>query len=135
MLEQKNRILVVEDNSETQLIIKVNLKEFFDLDIRDNAVASISLLRNNKFDLVLLDINLRGEFDGKYVLNEILADDSLSDIPVIIITAYDLPDEEREYLERVCCDYIEKPLGKDKLLKSIQKCLRVAKSKKSNPDN
>lgn len=128
-MQEKERILVVEDNTETQLIIKVNLREFYDVDIRDNAVEAISLVKNNNFDLVLLDINLRGEFDGKYVLNQILADNKLSKIPVIIITAYDLIDEERDYLEKVCCDYLEKPLGKDKLLKSIKKCIRTSKRK------
>ena len=69
MIKEKKKILVVEDNSETQLIIKVNLREHFDVHIRDNAVEAISLISNNNFDLVLLDINLRGEFDGKEVLN------------------------------------------------------------------
>jgi CheY-like chemotaxis protein len=132
MLKEKKRILVVEDNTETQLIIKVNLREFYDIDIRDNAVEAISLIKNNIFDLVLLDINLRGEFDGREVLNKIKSDNNLQKIPVIIITAYDLLDEERNYLEKVCCDYLEKPLEKEKLLKSIRKCIRIAKVEDRN---
>lgn len=132
MLKEKKRILVVEDNTETQLIIKVNLREFYDVEIRDNAVEAISLIKNNNFDLVLLDINLRGEFDGREVLNKIKADSKMQKIPFIIITAYDLLDEERDYLEKVCCDYLEKPLDKDKLLKSIRKCIRTVKVEDKN---
>jgi CheY-like chemotaxis protein len=126
MINEKKKILVVEDNSETQLIIKVNLREHYDIEIRDNAVEATSLLSNNSFDLVLLDINLRGEFDGREVLKKLKENNELSKIPVIIITAYDLPEEERNYLEKVCCDYIEKPLEKEKLLKSVHKCIRNA---------
>jgi CheY-like chemotaxis protein len=135
LFKEKKKILVVEDNSETQLIIKVNLREHYDVQIRDNAVEAISLVNNNNFDLVLLDINLRGEFDGKEVLKKLKENISLHKIPVIIITAYDLAEEERNYLEKVCCDYIEKPLDKDKLLKSIRKCIRIAEVENKNQLN
>lgn len=135
MINEKKKILVVEDNSETQLIIKVNLRELYDIELRDNAVEAISLVHNNKFDLVLLDINLRGEFDGREVLKKLKENNELSKIPVIIITAYDLPEEERNYLEKVCCDYIEKPLEKEKLLKSVHKCIRNAKAENKDHVN
>ena len=105
------------------------------IEIRDNAVEAISLVHNNKFDLVLLDINLRGEFDGREVLKKLKENSELSKIPVIIITAYDLPEEERNYLEKVCCDYIEKPLEKEKLLKSVHKCIRNAKAENKDQAN
>ena len=117
-------ILVVEDNSETQLIVKVILREFYDVEVVDNALGAIELIKNNNFDLIVLDINLAGEQDGKFVIQKVRSELNLPDLPVIIITAYDLPGNERSILENLSNDYIEKPIEKTRLLTSISNCLR-----------
>ena len=123
MTSKKNKILVVEDNTETQLIIKVNLRDVYDVEITDNADDAISLIKNNNFDLVLLDINLGNGNDGRDVLNMMKNEKDYSNLPVIIITAYDIDDDEKDLLMKLSCDYLEKPLDKKVLLDSIGSCL------------
>ena len=94
MTSQKNKILVVEDNTETQLIIKVNLRNIYDVELTDNADDAIKLIKSNDFDLVLLDINLGNSADGRDVLNMIKKEVEYSNLPVIIITAYDIKRED-----------------------------------------
>jgi DNA-binding response OmpR family regulator len=120
---KKNKILVVEDNTETQLIIKVNLRDIYDVELTDNIDDAISLIKNNSFDLVLLDINLGNSDDGRDVLNMIKKEPDYSNLPVIIITAYDIDDDEKELLMKLSCDYLEKPLDKKVLRDSISSCL------------
>jgi DNA-binding response OmpR family regulator len=120
---KKNKILVVEDNTETQLIIKVNLRDIYDVELTDNIDDAISLIKNNSFDLVLLDINLGNSDDGRDVLNMIKKEPDYSNLPVIIITAYDIDDDEKELLMKLSCDYLEKPLDKKVLRDSIGSCL------------
>ena len=120
----RKKLLIVEDNSETQLIIKVILRDFYDFQITDNADGAIELIKNNSFDLILLDINLAGEKGGKDVLQKIRGELNLSNLPVIIITAYDLSGSERNHLESLSNDYIEKPIVKTRLLTAIKNCLR-----------
>lgn len=127
MTSNKNKILVVEDNIETQLIIKVNLRDVYDVEITDNTDDAISLIKNNNFDLVLLDINLGNSDDGRDVLNMIKKEPDYSNLPVIIITAYDIDDDEKDLLMKLSCDYLEKPLDKKVLLNSIGSCLSSAK--------
>ncbi len=127
MTSNKNKILVVEDNTETQLIIKVNLRDVYDVEITDNTDDAISLIKNNNFDLVLLDINLGNSDDGRDVLNMIKKEPDYSNLPVIIITAYDIDDDEKDLLMKLSCDYLEKPLDKKVLLNSIGSCLSSAK--------
>ncbi len=127
MTSKKNKILVVEDNTETQLIIKVNLRDIYDVEITDNTDDAISLIKNNNFDLVLLDINLGNSNDGRDVLNMIKKEPDYSNLPVIIITAYDIDDDEKDLLMKISCDYLEKPLDKKVLLNSIGSCLSSAK--------
>jgi DNA-binding response OmpR family regulator len=124
---KKNKILVVEDNTETQLIIKINLRNIYDVELTDNADDAISLIKNNNFDLVLLDINLGNNDDGKDVLNMMKNEVEYSNLPVIIITAYDMKKEEKDLLMNLSCDFLEKPLDKEVLLKSISSCLNSAK--------
>ncbi len=123
MTSKKNKILVVEDNTETQLIIKVNLRDIYDVEITDNIDDAISLIKNNNFDLVLLDINLGNGKDGRDVLNMIKEEPDYSNLPVIIITAYDIDEDEKDLLMKLSCDYLEKPLDKKVLLNSIGNCL------------
>ncbi len=123
MTSKKNKILVVEDNTETQLIIKVNLRDMYDVELTDNIDDAISLIKNNNFDLVLLDINLGNSDDGRDVLNIIKKDPDYSNLPVIIITAYDIDEGEKDLLMKLSCDYLEKPLDKKVLLNSIGNCL------------
>ncbi len=123
MTSKKNKILVVEDNTETQLIIKVNLRDIYDVEITDNIDDAISLIKINNFDLVLLDINLGNSDDGRDVLNMIKKEPDYSNLPVIIITAYDIDEDEKDLLMKLSCDYLEKPLDKKVLLNSIGNCL------------
>ena len=120
----RKKLLIVEDNSETQLIIKVILRDFYDVQITDNAEGAIELIKNNNFDLILLDVNLAGEQGGQDVLQKIRGELNLSKLPVIIITAYDLSGNERNLLESLSNDYIEKPIEKTRLLTAINNCLR-----------
>ena len=123
MTSKKYKILVVEDNTETQLIIKVNLRDVYDVEITDNIDDAISLIKINNFDLVLLDINLGNGKDGRDVLNMIKEEPDYSNLPVIIITAYDIDEDEKDLLMKLSCDYLEKPLDKKVLLNSIGNCL------------
>ena len=127
MTSKKNKILVVEDNTETQLIIKVNLRAIYDVELTDNADDAIKLIKSNNFDLVLLDINLGNSDDGREVLNMMKEDFEYSNLPVIIITAYDIKKEEKDLLMNLSCDFLEKPLDKAVLLNSISSCLNSTK--------
>jgi DNA-binding response OmpR family regulator len=118
---------VVEDNTQTQLIIKINLRDFYDVEITDNVTDAISLIKNNNFDLVLLDINLGNGDDGRDVLNMMKKEVEYSNLPVIIITAYDIKEEEKDLLMNLSCDFLEKPLDKTVLLNSISTCLNSSK--------
>ncbi len=80
-------ILIVEDESVTAISLAKRLKVFGYLvtDIVDTAEDAI-LVAEDKFpDLVLMDINLRGEADGIKAAEEI---HKRSDIPVLYLTAY-----------------------------------------------
>ena len=123
-MADKKKILIVEDNTETQLIIKVSVRDLYDASVVSSAAEALESIKNNKYSLVLLDINLGGEMDGRIVLEKIRGELNKPNLPVIIITAYDLPEKDKSFLMSVTCDYLEKPISKDVLLSTISRCLR-----------
>jgi len=119
----QHKLLVVEDNRETQLLIKVALRDGFDLQVVSNASDAISLLMNNNFDLVLLDLNLDGKDDGKTILREIREEMKNLKLPVIIATAYDLKPEDEKFYHENANGFIPKPFDKITLINSVNKML------------
>ena len=117
------RILIVEDN-------ELNLKLFRDLlaangfetvETREGLEA-ISLTRNMRPDLILMDIQLP-EISGLDITRKIKADPELRHIPVIAVTAFAMKDDETRILEAGCEAYLSKPIAIDQFLSVIRRFL------------
>jgi two-component system, cell cycle response regulator DivK len=123
MMGAHAKLLVVEDNHETQLIIKVALRNNYDLQAVSNVSDAITSLSKNDIDLVLLDLNLGDKENGRIILTEIREKMKNNKLPVIIVTAYDLkPDDEKFYYENAN-GFIPKPFDKKTLLEGVNKVL------------
>lgn len=114
----KKKILIIEDNFETQLVFKIYLREFYEITISDNATDGLEEIKNNNFDLLILDVNLPGKLDGNDVLR-ILKKEFQLDIRVIVVTAYAMKGDREKFLAQGADDYIAKPVEKAFLLKRI----------------
>jgi len=119
----QHKLLVVEDNRETQILIKVALRNDFNIQIVASANDAISLLSKNHFDLVLLDLNLNGQGDGKSILKNIREHMQDSKLPVIVTTAYDLNIDDKKFFDQNANGFVQKPFNKKDLLNSIQHIL------------
>jgi len=119
----KKRVLVVEDNNETQLIIKIALRNHYDVDIKDSADGAISLLKSSSYDLVLLDINLNGEGDGKMILRSIRNELNNKTLHVIVTTAYELSDEDKIFIDANSNGFLAKPFDQKTILSVIKNVL------------
>ncbi|HEY6625668.1 MAG TPA: response regulator [Ignavibacteriaceae bacterium] len=123
MKGKQTKLLVVEDNRETQLLIKVALRDDFDVRITDSADNAMLLLSENNFELVLLDLNLNGQGNGKSILKNIREEMHNSELTVVITTAYDLSSEDKKYFEVNANGFVQKPFNKKILLNSIKQAL------------
>jgi CheY-like chemotaxis protein len=123
MMGKQSKLLVVEDNRETQLLIKVALRNEYDLRIVNSADEAIVMLSKNHFELVLLDLNLNGQGNGKSILKNIREEMHNTELPVIITTAYDLSSEDKKYFEEHANGFVQKPFDKKNLLNSIKQIL------------
>jgi len=119
----KRKLLVVEDNRETQLIIKALFRNNYFTQVVDNVSDAISQLSQTDFDLILLDLNLNGNENGKSLLIKIKQEERSHLIPVIIITAYDLKPDDEKYFNDNANGFIPKPFNKKVLLQTVEKLL------------
>ncbi len=117
------KILIVEDN-------ELNLKLFTDLleahgydtlETREGLKA-IEIARENKPDLILMDIQLP-EVSGLEVTKWLKEDDELRDIPVIAVTAFAMKGDEEKIREGGCEAYISKPISVTQFIETINKFL------------
>lgn len=122
----RQRILLIEDNYDTQLIFKIYLRELYDLDLAETAEEGIELLQKNTYDLLILDMNLPGKLDGSAVLNTLRNEMNKKDFPVLVVTAYATKGDKEKFLQQGANDYLPKPVLKDDFMDRVRNFLALA---------
>ncbi|HTZ95338.1 MAG TPA: HAMP domain-containing protein [Terriglobales bacterium] len=91
---RRKRLLVVEDNPAEQLSIR-ELLGYDDIDVTVAATGAdaLSLVNNEKFDCVVLDLRLP-DMSGFEILDQLRDNPSLGDLPVVVFTGKELSPEE-----------------------------------------
>jgi DNA-binding response OmpR family regulator len=116
------RILVVEDEPGIALALEDDLRlEGYDVAVTDDGGAAIRKIREEHFDLVLLDIMLKGK-DGFDVCRELRR--SGMKTPIIMLTARTQEAEKVLAFESGADDYVTKPFGPRELRARIAAVLR-----------
>ena len=113
--ESKPRLLLVEDNEDSQEIIQTFLRKRFQITTATHAEQAISIAAGEHFDLVLMDINLTSDMDGVSVMQELRTYDSFNHTPFVAISAYCSPEEKKYFLAQGFVDFIEKPFTRRSL--------------------
>ncbi len=113
-------ILIVDDVVENIQVAMSILKEGnYEFSYAQNGKDALHLLKDNAFDLILLDIMMPG-IDGYQVCQEIKKDPLLEDIPVIFLTAKVDIDSMSHAFDVGGVDYITKPFHPDELLARVR---------------
>jgi len=114
------RILLIDDDPEFRLLISTQLqsRKMIVAGAAD-AIQAISMARDKRPDIILLDIELPGG-DGFLVLERLKANKLLSPIPVIILTARDLKEVNEKALRAGAVASLQKPASIESLVKVIE---------------
>ncbi len=116
-------ILYVEDDAMSVELVRILLKNICNLDIAKKAEEAIELVRNKKYDLILLDINLGMGMSGIEIIEKVRETDNYAKIPIIAVTALAMKDDKDYFLSKGCDYYISKPFSKSEFLDLIKKAL------------
>jgi threonine synthase len=98
--ERVKTIIIMEDNPEAARLLRRILQTRGDFQIAEahNGREGMELIRRHRPDLILLDM-MMPDMDGFAVLDALKADEALRDLPVIVITAKELTQQERQRLQ------------------------------------
>ena len=107
-MAEKNRILIIEDDSYISDMYKIKLEsEGFQVIIASDGQKGVEQLNQQKPDLILLDV-VMPKMDGFSVLQNIKEDPEVQDIPVIMLTNLGQKDSVEKGLKLGAEDYIIK---------------------------
>jgi len=131
MSSTRAHILAVEDNSETQLLLKHLLKSSFDVVVVSGVDDALDAADENDFDIFLLDINLSGQRTGTDLLHLLRQREQLADVPAIALTAYAMPGDREDFLEAGFDQYVSKPFTRADLTSAIETSLEQTQGTQS----
>lgn len=124
-----NKILLIEDSDTIIVGLKYLLEtEGFNVKIVKNIKDTYEILENEKFNLILLDINLP-DGEGFSICEELKKNDN---IPIIFLTARDEEKDIVKGLDMGADDYIVKPFRNRELISRINNVLRRYEKNNTN---
>lgn len=114
------RILITEDDTLTRKILQKSIqKTGFDVITAKNAKEAVSKLKDNKFDIILIDIYMPG-IDGIDLIR-IIRNEMKSNIPIAVLTRDKSEEMVVKAFEAGADDFILKPFDEDELTARIIK--------------
>ena len=124
------RILCIEDEMEMIDLIRLILsRRGFDVIGAAGGIEGLEMIRKEKPDLILLDL-MMPDMDGWEVYQQMKADESTRNIPVVVVTA------KAQSIDKILGlhiakvdDYIAKPFSPQELLASVEKVFDQSKGK------
>lgn len=128
----KKNILIVEDDPFTQkfysyLLSKIN----YEIDVIEDGDKIFDLVKQKDYSIIIMDVNLKNTYlNGERIdgieLSKILKQSvESSNIPIIIITAYNLSHESELFTKSLADDFIVKPIEDYNVLTSkVEKLVR-----------
>lgn len=108
--DQKARILFADDNQDNRRLLTRRLEKFgYQVSVVKDGREALEKLQTEAFDLALLDLVMPGS-NGKETLRLIKEDPELESLPVVIMSAMDIPEAIAQCIELGAEDYLPSPI-------------------------
>ena len=118
-------ILVVDDDKNTRRLLTAVLEsENYSVSTAENGEEALAVLDKTHVDLIVLDI-MMPKMDG-YELTSLLRQTN-NDLPILMLTAKQLPEDKHKGFQSGTDDYMTKPIDETEMLLRIKALLRRAK--------
>ena len=119
------RILVVDDIETNRRLLEARLTaEYFDVLMAPDGPTCLDLARDQKPDVILLDIMMPG-MDGFETCRRLKADPETRHIPVVMVTALDQRSDRIRGLEAGADEFLTKPVDDVALFARVRSLLRL----------
>lgn len=113
------KTLHVEDNAEIRSIVNYFLRKQYDINFAEDGEQALKLVRQQSYDVIIMDINLGDGIDGVETARLIRQMDSYKNVPIIAVTA-NLSSLVRDYCLQAGMDaFLPKPFRREDLINTI----------------
>ena len=110
-LNRKPLLLIVDDEPANLHVLVESMVTNYEIKVATNGADAIAIAQDaDKPDLILLDV-MMPEMNGYEVCKTLKADEMTKDIPIIFVTAMELPEWEVRGFEMGAVDYVTKPIN------------------------
>lgn len=111
----ETKILVAEDNTTNQLVVKAMLKRLgYEFAIANNGQEALDKLQDDPYDIVLMDCQMP-VLDGFATTRKLREQDQYKNLPIIALTAGATAQEQKMCYEAGMSDFLSKPITIDAL--------------------
>lgn len=118
-------LLLVEDNSINQEVALAILQAVdIHVDVASNGQEALELVRNNHYDIVLMDIQMP-VMDGLTATMHLRQNPQLQDLPIIAMTAHAMAGDKKKSLDAGMNDYVTKPIEPNTLYETLRRWVPV----------
>jgi len=124
----RSRVLVVEDDADTQGLMKALLGGRYEVlcassgeEVREHLAQD-----EKKIRIVLMDLSLKGGEDGLALTEHLRSQEEWKDVPIIALTAHARREDQDRALRSGCTAYLPKPVGKRELLALMESLIERA---------
>jgi CheY-like chemotaxis protein len=120
-MESMTLIVAEDEDYNYELIHVLLLKKTKKIIRAKNGSEVIEILKKQKPDLILMDLKMpvMSGYEATRAVKNIYPE-----LPVIALTAYTQPEEERHAMEAGCNAFISKPISKKELMETIRRFIR-----------
>ncbi|HEX3937387.1 MAG TPA: ATP-binding protein [Xanthobacteraceae bacterium] len=127
--DKRPRVLIADDNADMRDYVRRLLAPHYSVETVGNGLDALEAIRREKPELLLSDV-MMPLCDGFQLLQEIRADGTVSDLPVILLSARAGDEAKVEGLGAGADDYLTKPFSGRELLARVNTNIAMAKMRR-----
>jgi len=130
-LETKPKILIVEDELESQKYFELVLKKKFEVDLCDTRKSMYNLLSKKDYDVIVMDISLKGGTNGVDLIKELKRSTSNINIPIICLSAHAFGEDRLKAEDAGADVYLNKPIKSQTLINALDEMISISLEEKN----
>ena len=122
----RRRILIVEDSPTMRQLLVFALRRLKDVEIVEaqDGMDGLRKVSSDHYDLALIDINMP-LMDGLKLISLMRGEDSLKEIPIVVITTEGAREDRERALNLGANEYLTKPIQANRVLSVARDLLKI----------